>query len=707
MALRPVIFVSAVTKELKSARQLVANTLTFLGYEPVWQEIFGTEGGDLRGVLREKIDRSNGVVQLLGQCYGTELPAPDEKYGRVSYTQYEALYARSRGKKVWYLFIGDDFPTDPCDPEPEELRQLQAAYRQGLESDTHIFHRLTTNEALESSVLKLRDDLTRLRSGVKRWAIGVMTILLILSAATFWMVQVQHRQTTEIAKQGEQVTAMQQALVRLADVEAQARQPGAKQTPEERRVAAYETLEKELGLPPGALAKELPIFALELYNRPGTTLLMRARAAYALGKFDEAAKLSLEGAIQDRQAYETANRVQEERRRHAIEEFVLAGQSAQNLVKYDQAMEYFREAEKFTDQQRTPEDWAGVQSWIGDLQILQGQYRDAERTYQSVIQVRTRALGVEHPDTLRSRMRFARALVKIGNYVEAEREFRDVITKEEKVFGPEGADTILSKQNLAVALYGQAKYAEAETLNREVIRIREKILGPKHPDTFGTRGNLANTLDVQGKYAEAEAEYREVTKLEAKVLGPEHRDTLRDRQNLANTLDAQGKFAEAEALYREVIKLYEKVLGPEHPDTLMPRSNLASSLIEQGRYAEAEAECRDVVRVRERVLGPEHPSTLIARHNLAASICALGRYDEGESQYREVIKLEEKVLGSEHPETLEACFDFATALKNEGKDREASEFARRAAEGSRKTLGPEHPLTKKCEGLVGELDTKS
>jgi len=57
MAPRPLIFISAVTKELKSARQLVANTLTFLGYQPVWQEVFGTEGGDLREMLREKVDQ--------------------------------------------------------------------------------------------------------------------------------------------------------------------------------------------------------------------------------------------------------------------------------------------------------------------------------------------------------------------------------------------------------------------------------------------------------------------------------------------------------------------------------------------------------------------------------------------------------------------------------------------------------------------------
>ena len=114
MSPRPTIFISAVSRELRSARQLVANTLIFLGYQPVWQEIFGTESGDLRDLLRRQIDQCKGLVQLVGQCYGAEPPTPDEQFGRVSYTQYEALYARQRGKKIWYLFIDEHFPTEPC-----------------------------------------------------------------------------------------------------------------------------------------------------------------------------------------------------------------------------------------------------------------------------------------------------------------------------------------------------------------------------------------------------------------------------------------------------------------------------------------------------------------------------------------------------------------------------------------------------------------
>jgi uncharacterized protein DUF4062 len=200
MSPRPTIFISAVSKELRSARQLVSNTLTFLGYEPIWQDIFGTETGDLRQMLRDKIDQSKGVVQLVGQCYGAEPSSPDPDFGRVSYTQYEALYARKKGTKVWYLFMDEDFPIDPHEPEPEELRQLQAAYRGVLKADSHLFHPLKTREALEAGVLKLRDDLTQLRKGARRWAWGIAALLGFVALLVIWLVFGQSKVSTKLDK---------------------------------------------------------------------------------------------------------------------------------------------------------------------------------------------------------------------------------------------------------------------------------------------------------------------------------------------------------------------------------------------------------------------------------------------------------------------------------------------------------------------------
>src|SRR2546423_14311266 len=198
MTPRPTIFISAVSKELRSARQLVANTLTFLGYEPVWQDIFGTETGDLRQMLRDKIDQCKGVVQLVGQCYGAEPPTPDPEFGRVSYTQYEALYGRKKGKKVWYLFMDKSFPIDTHETEPEEVQQLQAAYRRVIKVDTHLFHPLATREALEAGVLKLRDDLTQLRKGARRWAWSVAALLVFIAILVIWLVGGQGRMATKL-----------------------------------------------------------------------------------------------------------------------------------------------------------------------------------------------------------------------------------------------------------------------------------------------------------------------------------------------------------------------------------------------------------------------------------------------------------------------------------------------------------------------------
>ena len=91
---QPGVFISCVSSEFRTTRSRVATILTRLGYTPVFEEIFGTEPGDLRQVLREKIDGCKGVIQIVGQGYGAEPPAVDEDFGRVSYTQFEFLYGR-------------------------------------------------------------------------------------------------------------------------------------------------------------------------------------------------------------------------------------------------------------------------------------------------------------------------------------------------------------------------------------------------------------------------------------------------------------------------------------------------------------------------------------------------------------------------------------------------------------------------------------
>ena len=736
MTPRPLIFISAVSRELRSARQLVANTLTFLGYQPVWQDIFGTETGDLRSVLREKIDQCKGVVQLVGQCYGAGPPTADEEFGRVSYTQYEALYARKRGKKVWYLFIDESFPIDAHEPEPAELRELQAAYRQRLQTDIHIFHPLTSSEALEASVLKLRDDLTRLRRGVKQWAVGVTAILALIAGLVIWQLWSQAQMKTEMKSE---MAKLREGIMAYPQMEAQVRGSQTEKDPGTLQERVYAELGKQLGVDAKVLREKLPRFADDLKRAPDASSYERANAAYVAKDYVEAERLALQAADEARKAVPS-------KPKDALQALTLAGLAAQKHIEYARAMEHFREAEKLADRARTPAEWAEVQHLIANLTFDQGQYPEAEKMLRNVIEVRTHVLGSEHPDTLRSRNSLAHALWKGGKYSEAETDFRELIKREEKILGLEHPDTLASRHGLAITLDLRGKYAEAEAQFRALIKTEERVLGPEHPQTLRSRMEMAITLYEQGKSPEAEVQFRALTKAEEKVLGPEHPETLRSRSNLAVTLYEQGKYEEAEAEHRSLLKLREKVLGPEHPDTLLNRNNLALMLINQGKYPEAEAQFSALIKTEEKILGPQHPATLQSRNGLACALQGQGRYAEAEADFRELITLEEKILGPEHtdtlasrsglaktllaegkdaetdfrevirlqekvlgpenPDTLDSCYYFASGLTHRDRIQEAKEFARRAADGGRKVLGPDHPSTRKYEKLLADLEAK-
>jgi tetratricopeptide (TPR) repeat protein len=735
MSLRPVIFISAVSSELSSARQLVANTLTFLGYEPVWQDVFDTGEGDLRSTLRRRIDACKGVLQLVGECYGTEPPNSDAHFGRVSYTQYEALYALTKGKKVWYLFLDSGFPSDPHEPEDRTRWKLQSDYRSRMKGDSHLYHPLGSREGLEASVLKLRGELNRLRTGVRRWA-ALVVFLLVLTIGLALLHIRQQGQSQE--KVDRQFADMRDIISKFAQREAELRQNRPKEEPETAREEVFQELAKDYGLDPQILKKELPAFAEMLKRAPTATMYERANAAYVAMDYNEAERLALTAA-------DEASAAKPPKDSEVVKALELAALAADKRIDYSAALKHLQRAEHLTNRMADPVEWAGVEFGIAGVFHNQGRYQDSEGVWQEVLKERRRALGAEDPQTLAARDGLAEALEYESDYAGAEAEYREVIKLRTKILGPEHAETLASRSGLANTLDDQGKYQEAEAEYRAVLEIRTTKLGPEHPDTLGTRHNIAGVLDDEGKYPEAETEYRAVVKLRAKVLGPDDPATLGSRHNLATVLDDEGKYAEAEAEYRDILRLKEKVLGPEHPKTLLTRGNLAGLLQTEGKYAEAEAEDRVLIRLREKVLGPEHRETIAARHNLGEALNELGKfpeaeteeravialeekvlgpthpftletrsdlartladekhYHEAEAEYRAVLQLKEKALGPEHPDELKIYFNLAVCLRAENELAEARDFAERAAKGAVKVLGPEHPDTKRYQQLQTEL----
>ena len=713
MTPRPTLFVSAVSKELRSSRQLVVNTLQFLGYDPIWQDTFGTEQGDLRAMLRRKVDSSQGVVQLVGRCYGAEPLEPDEKFGRVSYTQYEALYARSRGKKVWYLFLDDAFAPDDHEAESEELQALQSAYRNKVKSDLHLFHPLNSREALEASVLKLRDDLAHLRSGVKRWAAAILLLLASMVAAMGLIYQHQVRESERQAQAQSQAREeqhrhdlAQQEEQKIRDAEEKRRYEEQKQRDEDQkkrelelkarneemmskmrviianfpetknRIRAeqpakndaeleqltYAELSPKAGMDSTQLQKQLPQVAEK--DRQDTSLPTydRALAAYVTKAYAEAEQLASLAANEARQA----GNGQE------IKALQLAGMSADASINYGSALQHFQAAEKLADRARAPLEWAAIQRNIASVLNEQGQYQNAEIITRAALSEYQKGRSEDDKDVLSLRHLLANTLANEGNYSQAETEYRDVILLREKVFGVDNPDTLKSRMGLAAALHSQGKYKEAEAEFREVSVRQEKLLGAEHPDTITSRMGLAMAILFRDKNAaDQEKLFRDLLALKGKLLGAEHPETLQGRMGLALILHLKGAFGEAQNEYLQVCAIQSKILGAEHPDTLKCRARIANELLAEGKFTDAEAEYRQVLALRAKVLGPEHPDTLKCRSSLANVLLAEEKLDLALVEFRDVLALQQKLLGMGHPDTLNSRMGLANVLTRQNNFAEA------------------------------------
>ena len=124
----------------------------------------------------------------------------DANYGRVSYTQFEFLYACEKKKKTWLVFAGDastrdtpierlDLPDDPAHSNSAgyqaERRALQVAYRDKRRNDGHLYFEVTNDASLELRVERLRDELAELGAKFKLWQNKVLRAFVAIGFESF------------------------------------------------------------------------------------------------------------------------------------------------------------------------------------------------------------------------------------------------------------------------------------------------------------------------------------------------------------------------------------------------------------------------------------------------------------------------------------------------------------------------------------------
>lgn len=175
------IFVSATSSDLMSLRGQVKAWILDMGWLPVVQDNFPPEDKTVATMLHKRISECDAVVHIIGECYGAEPRSVAAGEPRRSYTQLEAAIARKMRKRLFVVLLREGFPYDLHEPEAEELRALQRAYREQVANGEHLYIFCGTPSELEPAIRKLRVEVDKLRNSRR----GMVTVFALLLGAFF------------------------------------------------------------------------------------------------------------------------------------------------------------------------------------------------------------------------------------------------------------------------------------------------------------------------------------------------------------------------------------------------------------------------------------------------------------------------------------------------------------------------------------------
>jgi tetratricopeptide (TPR) repeat protein len=180
-----------------------------------------------------------------------------------------------------------------------------------------------------------------------------------------------------------------------------------------------------------------------------------------------------------------------------------------------------------------------------------------------------------------------------------------------RYLGPEHPETLaaLSEQALVLRDGGwgdRTKWESAAAIARRVLAGRRRALGPAHPDTLVSQSDLAFLLIRLGRLDEALAEAEQAEAIALRTLGPDHQTTLDVWYGLGLVVGARGDHQRGMALLRRVVAGREQFLGPLDPTTIEAMLHLAGQAREDGQLQEAQRLFLDVVDRLGRVYGLSH-----------------------------------------------------------------------------------------------------
>jgi serine/threonine protein kinase/predicted negative regulator of RcsB-dependent stress response len=352
-----------------------------------------------------------------------------------------------------------------------------------------------------------------------------------------------------------------------------------------------------------------------------------------------------------------------------------------------------------------PEVEATVRLAIGWAYYKRGALSEAEHNLRQAVELRGRALGLAHPDTIEAKDALA-SLLAGGwrRWEEAGKLSFETWQARLRLLGPENTNTLTSAHTYVGALMEGGRSQEAERIERQVLQIRQRILPPDHPDTIQSLGTLGQILTSLGEHRQAEAYDREALAAYQRTGYGDKLDGIICAKEIALCRLRQGDPLEAVTSLQEISRLAVTNLGPDHYATLLVQRVLARALAEIGQLDRAETLCKETLELRSRSKAKEEGyGTARTQLTLGSVLVQQGKLDEAEPVLEEALKFfRQDSVRQSRPELAAQAANWLGAIHLERKDHTNAEPL--LLEGCEHFLAPGSDMTPHERGLaVGHI----
>jgi tetratricopeptide (TPR) repeat protein len=277
------------------------------------------------------------------------------------------------------------------------------------------------------------------------------------------------------------------------------------------------------------------------------------------------------------------------------------GLALADQVRFDDAIEQYREADKLWKKAGSPDRKLALTNWANALR-LKKQYDESIKKYRE-------ALAVD-PN-------FANAHNGIGLVLADQVRFDDAIEQyreADKLWTKAGSpDRKLALTNWGGALRVKKQYDESIKKYREALAV--------DPDDANAHNELGRTLLAQDRFDDAIEQYREADKLWKKAGSPDQKIAL---FNWANALRSKKQ-------YDESIKRYREALAVD-PTFANAHNGIGLVLADQDRFADAIEQYREADKLWEKDKSTDRKFAL---WNWGRALRAQERFDDAIAKYDE------------------------------------------------------------------------